>query len=150
MIVILRKCFAVKFKVCQSNVPNYLCKLIGICKHVPSPCRVLLAVGQLYSETGNPTNATTYVLDCITRCKKHHLQYLEALAMTQLAYIQVTSAIKYKCGLFDYSGHGRIQSGDKGFGVPLKNHKNIWFLSNTGPDPLKITKLPCQHLMLGR
>ena len=20
---------------------------------------------------------------------------------------------------------------------PLKNHKNIWFLSNTGPDPLK-------------
>ena len=25
---------------------------------------------------------------------------------------------------------------------PLKNHKNIGFLSNTGPDPLKITKLP--------
>ena len=28
---------------------------------------------------------------------------------------------------------------DRGFGLPppLKNHKNIGFLSNTGPDPLK-------------
>ena len=25
--------------------------------------------------------------------------------------------------------------------APLKNHKNIGYLSNTGPDPLKITKL---------
>ena len=32
---------------------------------------------------------------------------------------------------------------------PLKNHKNIGFLSNTGPDPLKITKLLSQHSMLG-
>ena len=32
---------------------------------------------------------------------------------------------------------------------PLKNHKNIGFLSNTGPDPLEITKLPSQHSMLG-
>ena len=32
---------------------------------------------------------------------------------------------------------------------PLKNHKNIGFLSNTGLDPLKITKLPSQHSMLG-
>ena len=29
----------------------------------------------------------------------------------------------------------------------LENHKNIWFLSNTGPDPLKITKLSSQHSM---
>ena len=28
---------------------------------------------------------------------------------------------------------------------PLKNYKSIGFLSNTGPDPLKITKLPSQH-----
>ena len=28
---------------------------------------------------------------------------------------------------------------------PLKNHKNMWFYSNTGPDPLKISKLPSQH-----
>ena len=31
----------------------------------------------------------------------------------------------------------------------LKNHKNIGSLSNTGPDPLKITKLPSQHSRLG-
>ena len=45
--------------------------------------------------------------------------------------------------------------GSSGVGVrgsghpPLKNHKNIGFLlSNTGQDPLKITKLPSQHSML--
>ena len=32
---------------------------------------------------------------------------------------------------------------------PLENHKNIVFLSNTGPDPLKITKLPSLHSMIG-
>ena len=33
---------------------------------------------------------------------------------------------------------------------PLENHKNIGFLSNTGPDPLKnhkVTWLPSQHSM---
>ena len=33
--------------------------------------------------------------------------------------------------------------------TPLKNKKNIGFLCNTGPDPLKVTKLPRKHLMLG-
>ena len=32
---------------------------------------------------------------------------------------------------------------------PLENYKDIGFLSNTGQDPLKITKLPIQHSMLG-
>ena len=32
---------------------------------------------------------------------------------------------------------------------PLENKKNIRLLSNTGPDPFKITKLPSQHSMLG-
>ena len=31
----------------------------------------------------------------------------------------------------------------------LRNYKNIGFLSNTGPDPLKIAKLPSQHSILG-
>ena len=44
----------------------------------------------------------------------------------------------------------RIQrGGDRGSGLPLKKHKNIGFLSNTGPDPLKITKLPSYHSVLG-
>ena len=37
--------------------------------------------------------------------------------------------------------------GDRGSGHPLKNQKTIGFLSNTGLDPLKIKKLPKQHLM---
>ena len=41
------------------------------------------------------------------------------------------------------------RGGDRGSGPPLKNHKNIGFLSNTGPDPLKITKISSQHSMLG-
>ena len=32
---------------------------------------------------------------------------------------------------------------------PLKNHKNIGFLSNTAPDSLKITKLSSQQSKLG-
>ena len=35
------------------------------------------------------------------------------------------------------------EGGDRGPGPPLlENNKNIGLLSNTGPDPLKITKLP--------
>ena len=33
---------------------------------------------------------------------------------------------------------------------PLKNHKNIGFLSNIGPNPRKITKLPNQLSMFGQ
>ena len=39
--------------------------------------------------------------------------------------------------------------GQEGVWTPLKNHKNIVFLSNTDPDPLKITKLPTQLSMIG-
>ena len=39
--------------------------------------------------------------------------------------------------------------GGKGVWTPLKNHKNIGFPSNIDPDPLKITKLPSQHSMVG-
>ena len=46
--------------------------------------------------------------------------------------------------------HARIQRGDRGSGPPpLKNHKNIQLLSNTGPDPLEFSKLPSQHSTSG-
>ena len=47
--------------------------------------------------------------------------------------------------------YGRIEVvvGGSGPGLPLENYKNIGSLSNTGPDPLKITNLPIQHSMLG-
>ena len=44
---------------------------------------------------------------------------------------------------------GSRGGGGAGGPDPLKNHKNIGFLSNTGLDPLKITKLPRQHSMVG-
>ena len=48
--------------------------------------------------------------------------------------------------------HARIQTGlgvGRGSGPCLENHIAIGFLSNTGPDPLKITKVTSQHSMLG-
>ena len=40
--------------------------------------------------------------------------------------------------------------GDRASGPhPLENYKNMGFLSNTGPDSLKITKLPSQNSMSG-
>ena len=39
--------------------------------------------------------------------------------------------------------------GAGGLDPPLKNHKNLGFLSNTGPDHLKITKLPNSVLLAG-
>ena len=39
--------------------------------------------------------------------------------------------------------------GGQGVRTPLENHKNIVCFSNTGPDPLKIVKLPSQFSILG-
>ena len=48
-----------------------------------------------------------------------------------------------------HTHHARIHTGGGGGGegvqTPLKNHKNIGFLSKNGPDTLKITKLSSQH-----
>ena len=49
-----------------------------------------------------------------------------------------------------YSCHHMCGSrGGTGVRVPLKNHKLIGFPSNTGPDPLKTSKLPSQHSTVG-
>ena len=40
--------------------------------------------------------------------------------------------------------------GGQGVWTPLKNHKNVGFLSNTGPDPLKNHKATKPDSMLGR
>ena len=58
--------------------------------------------------------------------------------------------LQYKVSHFSSEPyHVRIQRGDRRSGPPLENYKNIGFLSNIGPDPLKITKLPNQYSMLG-
>ena len=46
----------------------------------------------------------------------------------------------------DPAGGGGIRGVDP---PPLKNHKNIGFLSNIGPDHFEITKLPSQHSIFG-
>ena len=44
----------------------------------------------------------------------------------------------------------QIEGGGRTGGLdPPGNYKKVGFHSNTGPDPLKITKLPIQHSMLG-
>ena len=55
-----------------------------------------------------------------------------------------SSAITATLPCVDPGGGG---GGARGPDQPLNNHKNIGFPSNTGPDPLKITKLPSQHSM---
>ena len=42
------------------------------------------------------------------------------------------------------SGGGGGGGGGQGVRIPLKNHKNIGSLSNTGPDPLKIYQASIQ------
>ena len=39
--------------------------------------------------------------------------------------------------VFSWRGIGGIRGGTGGPTSPLENHKNIGFLGNTGPDPLK-------------
>ena len=39
--------------------------------------------------------------------------------------------------------------GGRGSRTRLKNHKSLGFLSKSGPDPLKTTKLPSLHSMFG-
>ena len=50
---------------------------------------------------------------------------------------------------YQLHAHAQIPLGTQGVWTPLKNHKNIGFLCNTGPDPLKTTKLSSQHSMFG-
>ena len=52
------------------------------------------------------------------------------------------------CTFFQMHAMGGSRGGTRGLD-PLKNHKNIGFPSDIDPDPLKITKLPSQHSMVG-
>ena len=60
------------------------------------------------------------------------------------------NAIRFEKSFHSFSMRGsRGGGGGGGVRTHLKNHKNIGILSNTGPYPLKITKLPSHHSMLG-
>ena len=70
---------------------------------------------------------------------------LEALDNPASTKAQIVKALKAMQRSLQYGDqvwyyerpHGRIQRGGRGSGSPLKNKKNIGFLSNSGPDPLK-------------
>ena len=46
-------------------------------------------------------------------------------------------------------GSRGVGGGGQGVWIPLKNHKNIGFPSNTGPDPLKLQSYQASHSMMG-
>ncbi|KAK3604057.1 hypothetical protein CHS0354_028690 [Potamilus streckersoni] len=74
-----------------SQLSKLLVKLVKADTEV-SPdfkCRVLIALAELYSQSGNPTVAINYILECITRSRKHHLQQMEVIASAHLAYAQL-------------------------------------------------------------
>ena len=58
-------------------------------------------------------------------------------------YLCSSVVLKHMC---DPEGGG---GGGAGVRTPWKIAKNIGFPSDTGTDPLKITKLPSRHSMLG-
>ena len=78
---------------------------------------------------------------CCSRTSEDRFSRVEAQII--VAFPAYPAILSVSCA--DPEGRG----GGNGPGPPLKNHKNIGFLSNTGPDPLTIIKLPSQHSMLG-
>ena len=74
-------------------------------------------------------------------CEKYRLHLVKSCRIIQETNIYGSRRGKTSCADPDGGGTGS--------GPPLENYKNIGFLSNTGPDPLKITKLSSQHSMFG-
>ena len=67
---------------------------------------------------------------------------MQIIRQSRQCHIFVRNIDKTMCG-------SKVGTGGPDLPPPLENYKNIGFLSNTGPDPLKITRLPIQYLMLG-
>ena len=71
---------------------------------------------------------------------------IESEATAQVSHlfnITQVSHVRAMCG-----SRGGTRGPDPPHPPPKKNHKNIEVLSNSGPDPLKVTRLPNQHSML--
>ena len=99
---------------------------------------------------------------CTTRQSNHPPEYqLAKQPQMRFLYLSLfratnTQASLHTCAdspnhfLIVYTNYMRELKGETGGPPePLKNHRNHGFLSNTGPDPLKIIKLLSQHSMLG-
>ena len=71
-------------------------------------------------------------------------EHSDTLSFALLArVILYLSDKQFGCSVFTFVQYSmevvraRIQRGDRGYGPPMNNHKNIGFLSNTGPAPLQ-------------
>ena len=82
---------------------------------------------------------------CYSESNVSKIKFELLLPVFQIIVVQIIM-----CG---YRGGGWGGGGGGAVGPdpppPLENYKNIGFLSNASPDPLKITKEPIQHSMLG-
>ena len=88
-------------------------------------------------------NSERRTLSTIPRFLIKFILTLEVWVSIKYSVIFVCYTSLKQCADPDGWGGGR---GSKSF---LENHKNIGFLSKSGPDLLKITKLPNQHSVLG-
>ena len=72
-----------------------------------------------------------------------------------MVYLTLSEVVKLHCFTMEECvTHAHIQRGGGGGraggpDLPKINHKNIEFISNTGPDPLKNHKLPSQIANVG-
>jgi anaphase-promoting complex subunit 5 len=60
------------------------------------PCRVMLAMADLYIQTGNHVSATSQILECLTSAEEHHLDYTHSLAAVYLAFVQLLMELPEK------------------------------------------------------
>ena len=82
-------------------------------------------------------------------------KFVHAIESMQSVVQKPMRTIKWVFSISQHCIHCPVPCADPegGQGVrtpPEKNHKNIEFLSNTGPGPLEFSKLPSQHLTLGQ
>ena len=96
-----------------------------------------------------------FIIEIIFIILTHYIKYQRIAVVFMLSAKDIYFYDRVCCRL-----HGLIRvtcfqccscadpEGGRGSG-PAEKSQNIGFLSNTGLDPLKITKLPSQHSMLG-
>ena len=122
-----------------------------VCKHRAVSLSLALSLSlyfyDLLSKFANSLDPEDRPRTCLIRDKHAYQEFYNIVRLWVRWSPHAERNISDKYLLSD-ACHGRIQRGDRGSGHP-ENHKNIGFPSNIDPDPLKITKLPSQHSMVG-
>ena len=99
----------------------------------------------------NMTSLATLCYDILVVSVLWFWHYLVLLLTCFSSTLKPASNFSFAIKVCKTDARIQREEGNKGSGTsPLKNRKNIWILSNTRPDPLKITKLPSQHSVIGQ